>query len=103
MLLDIGCGCVNTMRRAVERFDVNVIVIRRCPRNQHAPLRRALAPIDTNRSRQRCCKADDFAETPSTDCVDRSSSSTLGTRKRDNPSSGCFNIAFADGRMTVQE
>lgn len=48
-LLDIGCGWGTAMRRAVERFDVNVIGLT-LSKNQHARCEQVLASIDTIRS-----------------------------------------------------
>src|ERR1700743_2305580 len=50
-LLDIGCGWGNTMRRAVEKYDVNVIGLT-LSKNQHARAEKVLAAVDTNRSRE---------------------------------------------------
>src|ERR1700742_3704101 len=47
-LLDIGCGWGTTMRRAVERFDVNVIGLT-LSKNQHPRSQQVLGAIDTNR------------------------------------------------------
>ena len=49
-LLDIGCGWGTTMRRAVEKYDVNVIGLT-LSKNQHARCEQVLGGIDTNRSR----------------------------------------------------
>jgi cyclopropane-fatty-acyl-phospholipid synthase len=48
-LLDIGCGWGATMRRAVERYDVNVIGLT-LSQNQHAHADNAFAPLNTQRS-----------------------------------------------------
>src|SRR5882757_1636567 len=50
-LLDIGCGWGTTMRRAVEKYDVNVIGLT-LSKNQHARAQQVLDGLDTNRSRQ---------------------------------------------------
>src|SRR6201993_4909554 len=50
-LLDIGCGWGATMKRAVERHDVNVIGLT-LSKNQHARSEQVLNSIDTNRSRE---------------------------------------------------
>ncbi len=48
-LLDIGCGWGTTMKRAVERYDVNVIGLT-LSENQHSYCQQLLANVDTNRS-----------------------------------------------------
>src|SRR5271154_85205 len=50
-LLDIGCGWGTTMKRAVEKYDVNVIGLT-LSKNQHARAQHVLDSIDTNRTRQ---------------------------------------------------
>src|SRR5246127_1078269 len=50
-LLDIGCGWGTTMKRAIEKYDVNVIGLT-LSKNQHARAQHVLDSIDTNRSRQ---------------------------------------------------
>jgi len=48
-LLDIGCGWGATMRRAVERYDVNVIGLT-LPENQHNHAEKAFAAMTTPQS-----------------------------------------------------
>jgi cyclopropane-fatty-acyl-phospholipid synthase len=48
-LLDIGCGWGATIRRAVERYDVNVIGLT-LSENQHDHAEKALATLDSPRS-----------------------------------------------------
>jgi cyclopropane-fatty-acyl-phospholipid synthase len=48
-LLDIGCGWGATIRRAVERYDVNVIGLT-LSENQHDHAEKALAALDSPRS-----------------------------------------------------
>jgi cyclopropane-fatty-acyl-phospholipid synthase len=50
-LLDVGCGWGTTMKRAIERYDVNVIGLT-LSKNQHARSVQLLDSIDTNRSRR---------------------------------------------------
>jgi cyclopropane-fatty-acyl-phospholipid synthase len=50
-LLDIGCGWGATMRRAVERYDVNVIGLT-LSENQHDHAEKALADVNSPRSRR---------------------------------------------------
>ncbi|GFG73416.1 cyclopropane mycolic acid synthase family methyltransferase [Mycobacterium botniense] len=48
-LLDIGCGWGSTMRRAIEKYDVNVIGLT-LSRNQRAHVQRMFDEMDTPRS-----------------------------------------------------
>ncbi len=50
-LLDIGCGWGSVMKRAVEKYDVNVVGLT-LSKNQHAYCQQVLDGIDTNRSRR---------------------------------------------------
>ena len=50
-LLDVGCGWGATMRRAIEKYDVNVVGLT-LSRNQQAHVERVFAEMDTQRSRR---------------------------------------------------
>ncbi|MGA8545900.1 MAG: cyclopropane mycolic acid synthase family methyltransferase [Mycobacterium sp.] len=50
-LLDIGCGWGATLRRAIERYDVNVIGLT-LSKNQAAHAQRVLDAVDSSRSKQ---------------------------------------------------
>ncbi len=50
-LLDVGCGWGSVMKRAVERYDVNVVGLT-LSKNQHAYCRQVLDEIDSDRSRR---------------------------------------------------
>ncbi|MBB3605906.1 cyclopropane-fatty-acyl-phospholipid synthase [Mycolicibacterium sp. BK556] len=50
-LLDVGCGWGATMRRAIEKYDVNVVGLT-LSRNQRAHVERTFAEMDTQRSRR---------------------------------------------------
>jgi cyclopropane-fatty-acyl-phospholipid synthase len=50
-LLDVGCGWASVMKRAVEKYDVNVIGLT-LSKNQRALGQQILDQIDTSRSRQ---------------------------------------------------
>src|ERR1700753_2824853 len=76
-LLDVACGCGTTMRRAVEKYDVNVIGLT-LSKNQHARCQQLLESIDTDRTREvRLQNYDDFFKRT-------------------------YDIMPDDGRMTVQ-
>ncbi len=48
-LLDVGCGWGSTMKRALEKYDVNVIGLT-LSKNQHSYCEELLDKVDTNRS-----------------------------------------------------
>ena len=50
-LLDVGCGWGATMRRAIEKYDVNVVGLT-LSRNQQAHVERCFAEMDTKRTRR---------------------------------------------------
>jgi cyclopropane-fatty-acyl-phospholipid synthase len=50
-LLDIGCGWGSIMKRAVEKYDVNVVGLT-LSKNQHAYCQQVLGGIDSSRSRR---------------------------------------------------
>jgi len=50
-LLDIGCGWGSILKRAVEKYDVNVVGLT-LSKNQHAYCQQVLDGIDSNRSRR---------------------------------------------------
>ncbi|OJZ69793.1 SAM-dependent methyltransferase [Mycobacterium paraffinicum] len=61
-LLDVGCGWGSVLKRAVERYDVNVVGLT-LSRNQHAYCQEVLDGIDTGRSRRALlCDWSEFSE-----------------------------------------
>ncbi|HEY0226635.1 MAG TPA: hydroxymycolate synthase MmaA4 [Mycobacterium sp.] len=100
-LLDIGCGWGNTMRRAVEKYDVNVIGLT-LSKNQHTRAEQVLAAVDTNRTRQvRLHGWEDFSE-PVDRIVSIEAFEHFGHENYDDFFKRCYNIMPEDGRMTVQ-
>jgi cyclopropane-fatty-acyl-phospholipid synthase len=100
-LLDIGCGWGTTMRRAVEKYDVNVIGLT-LSKNQHACSQQLLASIDTNRTRQVLLRGwEDFSE-PVDRIVSIEAFEHFGFENYDHFFKNCFSIMPEDGRMTVQ-
>ena len=100
-LLDIGCGWGATMKRAVERFDVNVIGLT-LSKNQRARCEHVLDELDTTRSRQvRLYGWEDFTE-PVDRIVSVEAFEHFGHENYDDFFKRCFDITPDDGRMTVQ-
>jgi cyclopropane-fatty-acyl-phospholipid synthase len=50
-LLDVGCGWGATMKRAIEKYDVNVVGLT-LSKNQHACSEQVLGSLDTTRSHE---------------------------------------------------
>jgi cyclopropane-fatty-acyl-phospholipid synthase len=100
-LLDIGCGWGTTMKRAVEKYDVNVIGLT-LSKNQHARSQQLLAGVDTKRSREvRLQNWEDFTE-PVDRIVSIEAFEHFGHENYDDFFKRTFNIMPEDGRMTVQ-
>lgn len=100
-LLDIGCGWGATMKRAVEKYDVNVVGLT-LSTNQHAYTQQLLNGIDTERSHRVLLHGwEDFHES-----VDRIVSieafEHFGHENYDDFFKSCFAILPDDGRMTIQ-
>src|SRR5579875_1635666 len=100
-LLDIGCGWGSTMRRAVEKYDVNVIGLT-LSKNQHARTTQVLNDIDTDRSRTVLLRGwEDFSD-PVDRIVSIEAFEHFGFENYDRFFKNTFNIMPDDGRMTVQ-
>jgi len=100
-LLDIGCGWGTTMRRAVEKYDVNVIGLT-LSNNQHARAQQVLDAIDTDRTRQVLLRGwEDFSD-PVDRIVSIEAFEHFGFANYDRYFKNAFSIMPEDGRMTVQ-
>ncbi|WP_343599887.1 hydroxymycolate synthase MmaA4 [Mycobacterium sp.] len=100
-LLDIGCGWGTTMKRAVEKYDVNVVGLT-LSKNQRARTEAVLDSIDSPRSRQVLLHGwEDFSD-PVDRIVSIEAFEHFGHENYDHFFKNCFNIMPDDGRMTVQ-
>src|SRR5271156_7230282 len=100
-LLDIGCGWGTTMKRAIQKYDVNVIGLT-LSKNQHARTQHVLDSIDTNRSRQVLLRGwEDFSD-PVDRIVSIEAVEHFGFENYDRFFKNAFNIMPEDGRLTVQ-
>jgi cyclopropane-fatty-acyl-phospholipid synthase len=100
-LLDIGCGWGTTMRRAVEKYDVNVIGLT-LSKNQYARATNVLNDLDTDRSRTVLLRGwEDFSD-PVDRIVSIEAFEHFGFENYDHYFKNAFNIMPEDGRMTVQ-
>lgn len=100
-LLDIGCGWGTTMKRAIEKYDVNVIGLT-LSKNQQARAQKVLAEVDTDRSRQVLLRGwEDFSD-PVDRIVSIEAFEHFGHENYPAFFKNCFAIMPDDGRMTVQ-
>jgi cyclopropane-fatty-acyl-phospholipid synthase len=100
-LLDIGCGWGTTMKRAIERFDVNVIGLT-LSKNQHARCEQVLGALDTDRSREvRLHGWEDFND-PVDRIVSIEAFEHFGHENYDDFFKRCYDVMPYDGRMTIQ-
>ena len=91
-LLDVGCGWGATMRRAVERYDVNVVGLTPS-RNQQAYAERAFAETPSDRSRRVLLAGWNSSPNPwiasCRSARSNISARTAGSRSSTSPSTGC--------------
>ena len=100
-LLDIGCGWGATMKRAVEKYDVNVIGLT-LSTNQHAYSQGLLDQIDTSRSRRVLLQGWEEFHEPVDRIVSIEAFEHFGFENYDDFFKNCFEIMPADGRMAIQ-
>ncbi|UVO13170.1 cyclopropane mycolic acid synthase family methyltransferase [Mycobacterium sp. SVM_VP21] len=100
-LLDIGCGWGSTMKRAIERYDVNVIGLT-LSKNQHAYAQRLLDTIATDRERRILLHGWEEFDQPVDRIVSIEAFEHFGHERYDDFFVRCFDIMPTDGRMTIQ-
>jgi cyclopropane-fatty-acyl-phospholipid synthase len=100
-LLDIGCGWGSTMKRAVEKYDVNVIGLT-LSKNQYAYSSKLLDAIDTNRSYQVLLRGWEEFSDPVDRIVSIEAIEHFGFERYNDFYKNAYNILPDDGRMTVQ-
>ncbi|WP_046319224.1 cyclopropane mycolic acid synthase family methyltransferase [Mycobacterium sp. UM_Kg1] len=100
-LLDVGCGWGATMKRAVEKYDVNVIGLT-LSKNQHAYTQGLLDAIDTDRSRRVLLKGWEQFDEPVDRIVSIEAFEHFGFENYDAFFKKCYDIMPADGRMAIQ-
>src|ERR1700721_4248864 len=99
--LHIGCGWGTTRKRAVEKYDVNVLGLT-LSKNQHARAQQVLDGLDTSRTRQVLLRGwEDFSD-PVDRIVSIEAFEHFGFENYDRYFKNAFNIMPEDGRMTVQ-
>ncbi|BBZ21762.1 cyclopropane mycolic acid synthase family methyltransferase [Mycolicibacter hiberniae] len=100
-LLDVGCGWGATMKRAVEKYDVNVIGLT-LSKNQHAYTQGLLDAIDTDRSRRVLLQGWEQFHEPVDRIVSIEAFEHFGFENYDAFFKNCYDNMPADGRMTIQ-
>jgi hydroxy mycolic acid synthase MmaA4 len=100
-LLDVGCGWGATMKRAIEKYDVNVIGLT-LSKNQRAHSQQLLDSVDSNRSHQVLLRGWEEFSDPVDRIVSIEAFEHFGFERYDHFFKNSFNIMPDDGRMTVQ-
>ncbi|MCV7409544.1 SAM-dependent methyltransferase [Mycobacterium florentinum] len=100
-LLDIGCGWGATMKRAVEKYDVNVIGLT-LSKNQYSYSSKLFDSIDTNRSCQVLLRGWEEFSDPVDRIVSIEAIEHFGFERYNDFYKNAYNILPHDGRMTIQ-
>lgn len=100
-LLDVGCGWGAMLRRAIERFDVNVIGLT-LSKNQQALGQQVLDDIDTSRSRRVLLRGWEEFEEPVDRIVSIEAFEAFPKERYKAFFDLCYRIMPADGRMVLQ-
>ena len=100
-LLDIGCGWGATMRRAMEKYDVNVIGLT-LSKNEQAYTAKLLDEVDSRRSHDVQLRGWDEFSNPVDRIVSIEAFEHFGFDRYDDFFKNCASIMPADGRMTIQ-
>ena len=100
-LLDIGCGWGATMKRAIEKYDVNVIGLT-LSNNQHAYCEKLLSEVDTTRSHQVQLHGWEEFSDPVDRIVSIEAFEHFGFERYNQFFDNAFEILPEDGRMTIQ-
>jgi cyclopropane-fatty-acyl-phospholipid synthase len=100
-LLDIGCGWGATMKRALEKYDVNVIGLT-LSKNQHAYSEQLLDTVDTTRSHQVLLRGWEQFSDPVDRIVSIEAFEHFGFERYEDFFKNAYNILPDDGRMTIQ-
>ncbi len=99
-LLDVGCGWGSVLKRAIEKYDVNVVGLT-LSKNQHAYCQQVLGEIDTNRSRRALLRDwADFSE-PVDRMVVIEALEHFGFHRYDDFFEFAYNALPADGVMLL--
>ena len=100
-LLDVGCGWGATLRRAIEKYDVNVVGLT-LSKNQAAHVQKSFDELDTARSRRVLLNGWEQFHEPVDRIVSIGAFEHFGFERYDDFFKTCFEIMPDDGRMTIQ-
>ena len=100
-LLDIGCGWGLTMKRAMERHDVNVVGLT-LSKNQQAYTTKLLDEVGSDRSHQVLLRGWEEFHDPVDRIVSIEAFEHFGFERYDDFFKNCFEILPDDGRMVIQ-
>jgi cyclopropane-fatty-acyl-phospholipid synthase len=100
-LLDIGCGWGAPMKRAKERYDVNVIGLT-LSKNQQAYCTQLLDQADSERTHKVLLRGWEQFSDPVDRIVSIEAFEHFGFERYDDFFKNCFEILPDDGRMTIQ-
>ena len=100
-LLDVGCGWGSTMKRAVEKYDVNVVGLT-LSKNQCAYSQQLLDQIGSNRSRQVFLRGWEEFNDPVDRIVSIEAFEAFGKARYKAFFETAYRVMPADGRMVLQ-
>jgi cyclopropane-fatty-acyl-phospholipid synthase len=100
-LLDIGCGWGAPMKRALEKYDVNVIGLT-LSKNQQAYCTQLLDKVDSDRTHQVLLRGWEQFHHPVDRIVSIEAFEHFGFERYVDFFKNCYNILPDDGRMTIQ-
>lgn len=100
-LLEIGCGWGLTLKRAMEKYDVNVIGLT-LSKNQQAYCTQLLDQVDTSRSHEVLLRGWEQFHQPVDRIVSIEAFEHFGFERYDDFFKNCFDMLPDDGRMTIQ-
>lgn len=100
-LLEIGCGWGLTLKRAMEKYDVNVIGLT-LSKNQKAFCEELLAGVDSERTFDIRLEGWEQFHSPVDRIVSVEAIEHFGFERFDDFFKNCFDILPDDGRMTIQ-
>ncbi|OBG04470.1 cyclopropane mycolic acid synthase family methyltransferase [Mycolicibacter sinensis] len=100
-LLDIGCGWGATMKRALEKYDVNVIGLT-LSKNQRAYAQQLIDSVDSDRNREVLLHGWEEFSLPVDRIVSIEAFEHFGHERYNEFFARCFDILPDDGRMAIQ-
>lgn len=100
-LLEVGCGWGLTLRRAMEKYDVNVIGLT-LSKNQKAFCEQMLSGLDTERTFDIRLEGWEQFHSPVDRIVSIEAIEHFGFERFDDFFAMCYDVLPDDGRMTIQ-